>query len=72
MDDLAFELGYADGHWVRIYMDGRVEGIPDGVITINHFRQHMNRLHAQLILLRPDRDNPRPRSGDLIRETEGE
>ena len=30
MADLSYEIGYPDGNWVRIYLDGRAEGVPDG------------------------------------------
>jgi hypothetical protein len=35
MTEFAFRLGFPDGHWVTIFRDGRVDGVPKGTMVIN-------------------------------------
>lgn len=45
-DELAFELRYPDGHWVRMYKNGRVDGVPKGTIIINWVPHLLNYAQA--------------------------
>lgn len=57
---LAFELRYPDGQHVRIYLDGRVEGVPEGTCINNLWPAHLDCLAAHLDLARQDLDNLLP------------
>jgi hypothetical protein len=35
MSEIAYELRYPDGHWVRLYDNGHVEGVPSGTLVVN-------------------------------------
>ena len=65
-DDLAFELRYASGDIVRIFVDGRVEGLPPNTIVINWLDPLLDCLQAREECGYPGRDNPplcKPREG---------
>lgn len=44
---LAFELRFPDGNWVRLYLNGRSEGLPEGTVMVNWAVQHLYYLQSQ-------------------------
>ena len=61
LDDLAFELRYASGDVVRIYVGGRVEGpLPPNTVVINKLWLLLDCLQARAECGYLDRDNPSP------------
>lgn len=48
---IAFELRYPDGHWVTLYLNGDVKGVPDGTVVVN-------RLHPLFCYLQEQQNCP--------------
>lgn len=62
MSNLAFELCFPGGNWVRVYANGKVDGVPDGTVIINWIPSLLGSLQAENIRLSAALDNPQPRS----------
>lgn len=61
-DDIAFELLFEDRR-VRIYFDGRADGLPEGTVLINRLHHHLCWLHERLAALGQALDNRLLRTG---------
>ena len=58
--ELAYRLIFSDGRDVRLFSDGRAEGLPDGTVVMNRVSHLLRVARSGTSPLNPVQDSPLP------------